>query len=164
MAVLVTISLLPLTLRPPVEANRSFENGTWFQGRGFVELLSAPTGNRLTLTLWFRTLLPEGLLFQGTGAANANQFVAVYLSSGRLHLASTLAGADTFTVTTVRQYNDGNWHYVAVTVENQTGYIDVDFGTEMVSGNSTFAITMETRNLSAFVHFGGLPPELADTR
>ena len=160
---MIITDLLPLTPRPPVEADRLFENGTWFQGAGFVELLSAPIGNRLTLTLWFRTLLPEGLLFRGTGAANPNQFVAVYLSDGRLHLTSSLAGADAFTVTTARQYHDGNWHYVTVTVENQTGLIDVDNGAEMVTGSSTFAITMETWNLLATVYFGGLPPD-ANTR
>lgn len=164
LAALVIINLLPPTSRPPVEAGRQFENGTWFLGGGFAEVSSAPTSNRLTLTLWFRTLLPEGLLFQAIGAANSNQFVAVYISDGRLHLASSLAGADAFTVPTVGQYNDGSWHYVVATVFNQTGYIDLDYGKEVVSGNSTFAITMETWNLSSTVHFGGLPSELADIR
>lgn len=125
---------------------------------------SGPTSIRLTLTLWFRTLLPEGLLFLATGAANNNQFVAVYISDGRLHLASSLTGADAFTVATVGRYNDGNWHYVVATVFNQTGYIDLDYGKEVVSGSSTFAITMETWNFSSTVHFGGLPSELASIR
>lgn len=125
---------------------------------------SGPSGNRLTLTLWFRTLLPEGLLFQVLGATNSNQFIALYISDGRLHLVSSLAGADAFTVATERQYNDGIWHYVVATVVNQTGYIDLDYGNEVVTGDSTFAITMERWNLSSTVHFGGLPTELAGIR
>lgn len=125
---------------------------------------SSPSSNRLTLTLWFRTLLSEGLLFQAMGAANTNQFIAMYITDGRLHLASSLAGADAFTVATAGQYNDGVWHYVVATVINQTGNVDLDYGTEVVTGNSTFAITMQRWNLSSTVYFGGLPTELAVIR
>ena len=98
------------------------------------------------------------------GAANTNQFIAMYITDGRLHLASSLAGADAFTVATAGQYNDGVWHYVVATVVNQTGNVDLDYGTEVVTGNSTFAITMQRWNLSSTVYFGGLPTELAVIR
>ena len=158
------MTFLSILLRQPVESARRFENGTWFRGTGFAEVL-APVGSRpnVTVELWFRTFSQNGLLFHALGAVNSAQHVSLYIRNGKVVLDFSISELDSCVVATDGDYNDGMWHRVYAAVVGQVGRINIDYGVEEVSGKPAMAVTMETLNLYSRVHLGGLGPQVVTT-
>ncbi len=73
-----------------------------------------------TVSLWFKTTATGNrALFDDYTSNNYN--IQLYLYDGILNVATRFSGGDSNMTASSTTYNDGNWHYVAVT-SNQTTY------------------------------------------
>ena len=98
-----------------------------FDGSALVQVASPADTDSYTLSLRFRTTLPDGLLAVGRSADEERSFYRLRLSGGSVNLFSSLQN-DRQGLTVGSGLHDAAWHQVLLSVNGSTAALTVDGG------------------------------------
>nr|XP_018904138.1 PREDICTED: pikachurin-like [Bemisia tabaci] len=106
--------------------------------------------DKLSINMRFKTYSSSGLLLWSGRSDRGNDFFAVGISGGLLHLRYNLGSGEVFIQYNHTHVNDGHWHRVKIYRDGQVGMISLD-NDEMVSGSSIGKLRQLNTNTGLFV-------------
>ncbi|XP_037082516.1 LOW QUALITY PROTEIN: protein crumbs-like [Pollicipes pollicipes] len=96
-----------------------------FQGASHVRVSSPSDADNYTLSLRFRTTLPDGLLLSARATPGGDSFFRLRLSGGAVNLFSSMQNA-LQGLTVGAALHDAAWHHVLMAINGSTAALSVD--------------------------------------
>ena len=146
--------------RPPAQAGREFESGVWLFGSGsYVRLAQQlELASQFQIEFEVRTLDASGLLLYYPGTDSV-QYLALYLSEGRIRAEYRLSTLDRIAVQSELVYNTGLWYSVVLLVDGANVTLEINNTETLAGSSSTIMLPDATFSLSQVLFVGGLSAE-----